>query len=330
MSRAAIGLDLGGTELRAAIVSESGRVLAHAQVKTEAAAGPDVVIAQMAALARHVRAERPDLEILGLGIGAPGPLDADAGIAIAPPTLAGWRDVPLRDRLAEALSMPVVLDNDGHAAALGEWRFGSGAGLRHFVYVTISTGIGGGVVSDGRLVRGRRGLAGHVGHMAIVEDGPVCACGTHGCWEALASGTALGREARRAVTTDPTSRLAALAGTEPANARHVAAAAREGDATALALMAEEGRRLGIGIANLLHLYSPERIVLGGGLTSAFDLFAPAMRATIAARAMPDFRAVPVEPSALGLEVGVVGAAALVLAPDPGRGPVQPVFASASI
>ncbi|BBE73517.1 ROK family protein [Oharaeibacter diazotrophicus] len=311
--RTAVGIDLGGTELRAALVAEDGRLLARRSTRTDAAGGPEAVLAQMTGLVA-------DLDLAGarpvaVGVGAPGPLDAEAGVVTGPPTLAGWHGFPLRERLAAALGLSVAIDNDGHAAALGEWRFGAAIGRRHFVYVTVSTGIGGGVVCDGRLLRGRGGLAGHVGHMIVTDDDVVCSCGNRGCWEAVASGTAFGRQARRAAAADPAGRIAALAGTAPADARHVGTAAREGDPAALALVAEEARRLGAGIVGLIHLYSPEVVVIGGGLSALFDLFAPVIADAVATRAMPAFRDVAVVPAALGPDAGLVGAAALVLAPN---------------
>jgi glucokinase len=307
----AIGVDLGGTELRAALVDGQGQVLDHAQTRTDAAGGPDAVIAQILALVALIRG-RTGVLPAGVGVGSPGPLDARAGVVIAPPSLTGWDRVPLRAILADRLGLPVALDNDGHAAALGEWRFGAAIGLSDFVYVTVSTGIGGGIVCDGRLLRGRGGLAGHIGHMIVTEDPVACACGNRGCWEALASGPALGRAARIAAQRRPDSVLAA---TGTVDARRVGEAARCGDALALDLIEREARWLGLGITSLLHLFSPERVLVGGGLSAVFDLMAPTLTATVARRAMPVFRAVPILPAALGPRTGVIGAATLILAPE---------------
>ena len=168
---AALAIDLGGTELRAALVDRDGKILAFAAVPTQAQAGPDVVIGQIEALAATVHAEAPGLAIVGVGVGAPGPLDPLAGIAVGPPTLAGWQDVPLADILERRLGLPVRLENDANAAALGEWRFGAGHGARSLVFVTVSTGIGGGVVADGRILHGRRGLAAEQTTSARAVDG---------------------------------------------------------------------------------------------------------------------------------------------------------------
>lgn len=308
----ALAVDLGGTELRAAAVAPGGRILAEAGTPTDAMAGPERVMDQIVALLAEVRSRVPDLEILGLGIGAPGPLDPIAGISIAPPTLRGWHDVPLAAILRDRLGLPVRLENDANAAALGEWRYGAGRGLASIVFVTVSTGIGGGVVADGRILHGRRGLAAEIGHMTITERGGRCFCGAVGCFEAVASGSALGWSATKATSPGDGSRLRALSADGAVTARHVADAAREGDRQALALLAEEARWLGIGFTNLLHLYSPEAIVVGGGLSVALDLMAADIARTITERAMPAYRDVPVVAAGLGRHAGLVGAASLVL------------------
>ena len=313
MAAAAIGVDLGGTALRAAIVAADGAVLAHAEEATRAADGPAAIVGQIAALVGRVRAARPDVPVAGLGVGSPGPLDAAAGVVHHAPTLAGWRDVPLRDLLAARPGLEVRLENDANVATLAEWRFGAGRGLADVVYVTVSTGIGGGVVADGRLLSGRRGLAAEVGHMAITDRPVPCGCGGTGCWEALASGPSLARLAAAAAAAEPASSLARLLTERPLTARDVATAATAGDALARRLMRDEARWLGIGFANLLHLYSPAVIVVGGGLASAWETMRPEIERTVRTRAMPAYRDVPVAPSALGPRAGVVGAASLLLA-----------------
>ena len=293
----AIGIDLGGTELRAAVVSAGGEVLAHARTATAALDGPAAVIAQMADLVGQIA---PGHDVIGVGIGSPGPLDAEAGVVVHASTLLGWNDVPLRALVEARLGLPVRLDNDANVAALAEWRFGAGRGLRHMVYVTVSTGIGGGVILDGKLMHGRGSLAGEIGHMVITEAPILCNCGAFGCWEALASGTALGQRATE------------VGGWGPVTARDVARLADAGDATAGSLLAEEARWLGIGFANLLHLYAPEMIVVGGGVSECLPAMRPVIEAVIQRQAMPAYRDVPVVAAALGHRAGVIGAALLVL------------------
>lgn len=312
-STCALAVDLGGTELRAALVDETGRILASRSTATLAKAGPSAVVGQILAVVEALRATGPSRPLIGLGIGAPGPLDPVAGVAIAPPTLAGWRDVPLAALLEERLRLPVRLENDANAAALGEWRFGAGRDTASMVFVTVSTGIGGGVIADGRLLRGRRGLAAEVGHMTIADHSEEpCFCGVRGCWESLASGSALDRRAARLAAAGEAPLLRSLAGDGPVTSRHVAEAARQGDAPAWLLLADEARWLGIGIVNLLHLYSPERVVVGGGLGSALDLLQDGIGRVVRDRAMPAYRDVPILPAQRGTQAGLVGAASLVL------------------
>ena len=312
MTRAlAIGIDLGGTQVRAALVDGAGVVLRRAAALTDVEGGPERVVGQIGGLVAEVAADFSD-RIAGIGVSAPGPLDSDAGTVLHIPTLPRWDDFPLRGRLAAELALPVVLENDGIAAAYGEWRHGAGIGLEHLVYVTVSTGIGGGVVVDGRLMRGRRGMAAHVGHIHMMPAGPRCSCGAVGCFEALAAGTALGKAGRATAERHPSSLLASLAPLDTLGANHVVVAARRGDPLALALIDQEATYLGIGFVSLIHLYSPERIIMGGGVSAAFDLMERRIHAVIRERAMAAFRDVSVVPAGLGINSGLVGAAALAL------------------
>ena len=240
--------------------------------------------------------------IAGVGIGSPGPLDAARGVVVHAPTLRGWDDVPLVALASARLGLPVRIDNDANVAALAEWRFGAARGLRHMVYVTVSTGIGGGIILDGKLLHGRNSLAGEIGHMSITETPIPCPCGGLGCWEALASGSALGRRATEA----------GLIAEGPVTAREVAQRAEAGDETALRLLMEEARYLGIGFANLLHLYAPEMIVVGGGVSACLPAMHAEILDVIRRRAMPAYRDVPIVAARLGTQAGVIGAATLAL------------------
>ena len=308
MSRLAIAIDLGGTRIRAALIDGKGILLQRAEAPTAAHAGREVVISQLHHIATSVIAGVARDRLVGVGICAPGPLDAERGVALATPTIAGFVHLPLAAMLEERIGLPVRLENDGIAAVLGEWRFGAGVGHRNLVYVTVSTGVGGGVVADGRVLRARSGMAGHVGHMTIVRDGEVCSCGNRGCWEAYASGTAFARRARLRAASSPSSVLgvngAAIDG--PA----VFDAASRGDALARDLVSEEADLLGVGIANLLHLYSPDVVVVGGGLSNGFDLLHSGIVARIKVAAMPPFRDTPVVRAGLGSDSGLVGASTL--------------------
>lgn len=311
MTRRALAIDLGGTDLRAAVVDEGGAVLAFAATPTDSGGGPDAVVAQIVALSNRVR-EQAGGPVVGMGVAASGPLDPGSGIVLAPPTLAGWGDVPLAALLHECTGLPVLLENDANAAALGEWRYGAGRGAANMVFVTVSTGIGGGVIADGRLLHGYRGLAAEIGHMTIdLGASESLFGGACGAWEALASATALGVAATRRAVGIGGACLRALAGPGAVTSRHVVAAARQGDALACALLAKEARLLGIGFVNLLHLYAPERLIVGGGLSAAMDLMRPEIDRTIAERALAPYRRVAVVTAALGGQAGLVGAASLV-------------------
>ncbi|WP_454811880.1 ROK family protein [Labrys neptuniae] len=309
MYRRAIGIDLGGTQVRAALVDDTGTVLRRAATRTDVAGGPAAVMVQFRSLIEEVTDDKSLGSLSGIGVCAPGPLDSLTGTFIHVPTLPGWEDFPLRDQLAATLGRPVVVEGDAIAACYGEWRFGAGRGLDHLLYVTVSTGIGGGVVSDGRLLHGRRGMTAHVGHFRLAKDGPRCSCGAVGCFEAFAAGTALDRRAREAAVAHPGSLLARV----PAPAAgSVVEAARQGDATALALLDEEAAFLGEGFASLIHLYSPEKVVMGGGVAHGFDLMTEKIHQIIRTTALPSFRDVPVVKATLGDNAGLVGAAALVM------------------
>jgi glucokinase len=303
--RNTLGIDIGGSRIRAAVVSPEGSLLTRAEGVTPARASGDAVVEAVAqVVARAVQGHAAG-SLLGAGVGAPGPLDALQGLALSTPTIDGFRDFPLRDRIAGAIGLRTLLDHDGHAAAFGEWQFGAGRGHHNMVYVTVSTGIGGGAIVDGRLQRGRRGMAAHVGHMTLLPDGPVCNCGNPGCWEALAAGPALTAAARRAGFAD---------------GEAVFAAARAGDPGAMAVAEAEARWLGIGIVSLLHVYSPDIVVLGGGVMNGLDVLHPAMSAEIAARAMPPFRDTRVVRASLLDNAGLIGAAALARDAFEGDGP----------
>ena len=293
----ALGIDIGGTRLRAALVDRAGVLHARREVLTAAREGPQVIISQIAELAAEVLQGVARSDLAGAGVCCPGPLDTEQGIALGIPTLSGFNDVPIAKMIGEALDLPLALENDGIAAAHGEWRFGAGKGRANLVYVTVSTGIGGGVVLDGRLVHGRKGMAGHVGHMIVVREGDTCSCGARGCWEAYGSGTAFTRRIKmRRPRQGPA---------------EIFAAARYGDPEALALVAEEAGWLAVGITGLLHLYSPEMIVLGGGVANGLDLMLPAIRTRVDRDAMPAFRDALIVPAGLGENAGLVGAAALL-------------------
>jgi glucokinase len=316
-----LGLDFGGTKLAAGLVDPvGGVVVASARCSTPAAGGSEASLAAMLELARGLLTNpgipgspaRPNL--VGVGVSFGGPVEADGRTVRLSMHVPGWEGVALADRLERAFGVPAAIANDGDAAALAEHRFGAGRGVRHLLYLTVSTGIGGGVIIDGRLYRGERAWAGEVGHMVLKPDGPPCPCGRNGCLESLASGLSVARAAREALLRArhqaSTSVLAALP-PEQISAQSVAAAAAQGDPLARQLWEEAMGWLGIGVASAANLLNPGRVVIGGGLTRAGALLFDPVRRVVAQRTLdPQLEVVP---AALGDDVGILGGAALLLA-----------------
>jgi glucokinase len=311
----AVGIDIGGTKIAAGVVTGDGRILDRTRVPTP----PDDEAATLAALLTVVdqlRARNPGAEAIGLGA---------AGLVEWPGGNARWaphntyRRLELRRLLHERTGLPTVVDNDANVAAWAEARFGAGAGSHDLVLVTVGTGIGGGLVLGGRLYHGEHGFAGELGHMVVDPDGDLCACGNHGCLEAMASGSTLGRLGREAATADPGGRLAALAALAggPVTGEVVFAAATEGDTAALALFERIGHWLGVGIASLVTIFDPDLVVVGGGVAATGELLLRPARVSLEryvhGRAHRDLP--PVVPARLGPDAGLVGAATLAL----GRG-----------
>ncbi len=307
-----IGVDLGGTNLRAALADEHGTIVHEVRTPTAASAGPEVVITQMVQGINQVRAALPEAAtLLGVGIGSPGPLDPFEGIVFTMPNLPGWDQVPLRAILEERTGLSVELGNDANAAALGEWLFGAGKGQDNLVYITVSTGIGGGVIADRRLVLGHRGAAAEVGHHIIDLH-------TGASWEDLAAGPALARAAAKAMATEPDSILHTMATPATVNAADVARAAAAGDSLATRLLDREGELIGIGLVNVLHMFSPALILLGGGVALNNPQLINRAQQVIHEHAMDAYHDVPVQLAALGDRAGILGAVALFLHMREGR------------
>ncbi len=297
--RLAMAVDVGGTKLRAALVTSDGRVL-HRDVRaTPATSGAQAVVSAIAEACRAVRLATDAPRDLPLGLCAPGPLNARTGIALGTPTIAGFTDFPLRQAVEDALQTEVIIENDGPAGALGEWRYGGGRGTDSFAYITVSTGIGGGLVADGRLVRGRLGLAGHVGHLPVKPGGAVCFCGQQGHWEAEASGTALGIKARAAGFR---------------SLPDVFELARAGNGAAMEFTRRAADDIAVGLVAITHLTSPEVLVIGGGVSNAFDLLGPLLRERLDRSLLPSFRQVRLKKAECGDDCGLLGVGLLALDP----------------
>ncbi len=312
-----LGIDLGGTKIAAGVVSVGGEVRGFARAATPAREGVEVVVRAMAGVAREAArgAGVSVKRLAGGGVGAPGPIDSVAGLVVSSPNLPGWRDVALGRLLGRSLGLKLSLENDANLAGLAEYRFGAGRGCSPLYYLTVSTGIGGALLLDGKLVVGARGAAGEVGHLVLVPDGPLCGCGNRGCLEALASGTAVARRAREAVRRSVVSMLTERFAARPSRitAAVVADFARQGDPEAQRILAEAMEHLGRGVAGVVNLLNPERIVIGGGLSSLGPLlFDPVRRAV--ARYANDLasESVSVVEAELGSRSGLLGAAALAM------------------
>ena len=313
-----IGIDVGGTKILGVRADENGEIADQVLEPTDADRGLEAVLDRIADIINRLIS---DQGIDAIGVGIPGPLNPAKGEVYSPPNLPGWGTVRLCDALGERLrlaeSVPIVLVNDANAAALAEYRFGVGAGrqdLKHLVYLTISTGIGGGVISDGKLLLGSTGMAAELGHVIVDANGPRCYCGGVGCLEAMASGTALVREAEVVVASRrETAMSKAVDDPSKMTAEIVVKAAQDGDPTACELMEREGFLVGVGVVNCIHAFNPQIVVLGGGVSNAGDLLFDPVRATVEARIMPAYRGTfEIVHAALGGNSGALGAVAAAL------------------
>lgn len=259
-------VDLGGTKIYTAVADQGGDWRGDDRRQTAEERGPDGVIEQIVDSLRAsiARAGITGEGLTALGVASPGPIDVEQGIVLEAPNLPGWHNVPLAGRLGTAFSCPAILENDANAAGLGEYVFGAGRGSRHMLYLTVSTGIGGGLILDGRLYRGATGAAGELGHIALDEDGPLCGCGRRGCLEALASGTAIAARGEEAVAAGRSAAIARRAAGGEVTAEHVAAAAAAGDPVAREIIDRAGHALGLGLADFVNIFNPDVIVIGGG------------------------------------------------------------------
>jgi len=314
-----VGVDLGGTNIAAGALSEDGRHhVAMRSIATAAELGADAVADRIVDLIETVildtmaTAGVTRREFVGIGLGAPGPLDRERGVVIVAPNL-GWRNFPLRDRVSERTGLPATLDNDANCATVGEWWQGAARGGRHVVGMTIGTGIGGGLILDGTLFHGASDVAGEIGHMTIELNGRHCKCGNYGCLEAYASGPAIATRAREVLVREETaSQLPSLVDgrLETLTAETVYQAAHAGDAVANEIVRDTARYLGVGVANLLNIVNADVVVIAGGVTRAGDaLFSP-LRAEVRRRAFrPAVEATRIVPGELPGTAGVVGAVA---------------------
>jgi glucokinase len=313
MRELAIGIDLGGTNIKGGVLDRAGRLLRRESIETEGERGREHVIGRVVglieSLAAACGAQRSALA--GVGLGAPGPMSHKAGVIHAAPNLPGWTNVPIRDVdvLVQKTRLSVTLENDANAAAFGEFTAGAGSGVRRMFMMTLGTGVGGGLVIDGRLERGHFDNAGEIGHMILFPNGRPCPCGQRGCFERYASANAVGERLMEALRAGEPSSLAQRAA--PPHAPEVLAAARTGDALAARIWRETVEALALGCVNVQHLLNPELIVLAGGLIAAGDALLTPLREAFS---RATWRIAPDQPriefATLGGDAGVIGAAAL--------------------
>lgn len=310
---AVLAVDLGGTNMRSAFVSESGEVLARSSVPTQAPRGPEVAMDRLATALSRLREAVAGTEAVALGLALAGPLDPRTGTLHHPPNLPGWHEFSAQAYLAERVGLPIRSHNDATLAALGEHAYGAGRGTRNLVFVAWGTGVGGGLVLDGRLYDGARGFAAEIGHLVLDPQGRECSCGSRGCLETYVAGPAMARTAQERLRAGEPSLVRGMVRgrIERVRAETVAEAERQGDALARSVLEEAGAAMGIGVASLRHLLDPDVVVIGGGVSSMLHVLYPALVRSASAYAMgADKAACPVTTTVLGDDAGLLGAAVL--------------------
>lgn len=301
-----IGVDVGGTKIAAGVVTPEGRVLE--EVRYPSAGSPEVLVEN---IFRAISEVRGGAEVGGVCLAVPGLILSEENKVVFSPNLPAIQGVRLKDELEDRIGVPLTIENDASAAAWGEFRFGAGSEASHLVFITLGTGVGGGVVSHGVLLRGANGAAGELGHTTIHATGPRCACGNRGCLEALASGSAIARRANEAAAERTDSALGKLAATRKVLGEDITKLAREGDEAALSVLEEAGTWLGVGVASFVNIFNPEVVAVGGGASEAGELILAATRREVHLRARsPSRDLVKIRSATLGPESGVLGAAAL--------------------
>jgi glucokinase len=313
----ALGIDLGGTKILTAVANMQGKMLSRDHSITPAKEGQQAVVRSiLESVGRALdQAHLAAADLTAIGVGAPGLSNPQTGILFTSPNLPGWKDVPLRNIVEKQLGRKAFLLNDANAAAVGELYFGAGRGTNNFIYITVSTGIGGGIIIDGKIYTGSSGMAGELGHMVIDDEGPQCNCGNKGCWETLASGTALAKEARHSIKEGAATSILKYAegDIEKINAEAIHEAAQAGDKLANELIARTAYYLGVGLANLINIFNPEIIIIGGGLSNIGDmLLKPAFQEAKRRAFKQAYQAVRFTRAELGRNSGVLGAAAFAL------------------
>ena len=306
MDSNAVGVDVGGTKIAAGVVSSEGEILASVRYPTPHS--PEKLVGT---IVRSIKEVMDGHQVGGVCLAVPGHILAQENRVVFSANLHAIEGIPLKDRIEPEIGVPLTIENDASAAAWGEFRFGAGSEVDHLVFLTLGTGIGGGVISHGVLLRGAQGSGGELGHVTVQATGPRCACGNRGCLEALASGTAIGRRARERAVEKPGSALGRIAARREVLGEDVTELAQNGDETAILVLEETGTWLGIGLAGFVNVFNPEVAAVGGGAMAAGDLILASARREMRLRARPPSRdLVEVQVATLGPRSGVLGAAAL--------------------
>lgn len=307
-----IGIDLGGTKIEAALIDEHDAIRQKLREHTRASEGADAVAGQICDMASQLIESADSGQISAAGIGVAGQIEHATGVVRGAPNL-GWQDYPLRDRLAEKLDLTFLIDNDVRMAAYGEWKLGAGRNTDHLLCIFVGTGIGGGIISDGRVLRGRNNTAGEIGHMTIDLNGPECRCGNTGCLEAHAGGWAIGRRAKQMIRETPAQGTAILANAggdiESVTAKWVSKAALEGDPLAKEILGEAADALIAGCVSLVNILNPRILILGGGVIEGYPAWIEQIAAGVQERSLPAAaHELTVVKAELGGMAGVMGAA----------------------
>ena len=309
-----IAVDLGGTSIRAALCDKDRQILKRVKTHTLASEGPQAVIGRIVSSMRAVMPDTaPNMgHVHAAAVASPGPLNPFTGVVMYAPNLPGWLDVQLRELLRRELGLPVEIGNDANLAALGEQRYGAARGVRDMTYITLSTGIGAGVILNNQLVLGMHGLATEVGHTVMDVKADWTHAGVPGSFEGLASGTAIGKLAQKKLLEGHPSCMLELAGGDVAavTAKEVSDAAQQGDKLALEIVAHAARVIGLGFVNVFHLFDPAMIVVGGSVSLMGDMLFDPIRDTVQQYVMPPYRGRPIVRAQLGDDSGLMGAAAL--------------------
>ncbi len=308
-----LAIDIGGTNMRGALVSKTGDILARDDIHTQASEGEPAAMKRLATLLRRLSSEVPEAEPVGIGMAIAGTVDPATEMFFNPPNLPSWHDSTPSLDLGEHLGLPSWVHNDASLAALGEYVFGIGAGTASLVMVTLGTGIGGGLVLDGRVYGGHRGYAGEIGHLVVDSAGPQCPCGGKGCLEMMASGTAMARIARERLSDGELSLVTELVhgDLDKVRAETLVTAEEQGDLLAGEVLRRAADYMGVGVATLRSVLDPEMIVIGGGVSRNLHIFFPRLVASAKAHAMTvDKTLCPVVTTVLGDDAGLLGAAAM--------------------